>query len=96
MSGEQADLVALVVAIVLLGDVRGKPIEYATGPLSDRRAKKALGLDGFHQSSVCAAIKQAIKRRLIFMVPTGTVKGYMGERVKHYPVVALHIGQPAE
>lgn len=88
MTGEPT-LVAQVVSSVALADAVGEPITYMTGPLADRRAKRALAFSGVHQSRVCAAIRDSVDAGLIRVQQIGTATALMGERTKQYPVVTL-------
>lgn len=89
---ESSDLDDFVLGIVEAACSKGRPIEYAVGPLSDRRVRQQ-----FHQHNLrvpkdrlCASINRLVASRRLSKIHTGdTMVGSGGCLERVYPVVAL-------
>ncbi|HEY0965391.1 MAG TPA: hypothetical protein VGE13_02825 [Candidatus Saccharimonadales bacterium] len=88
----EKDLDDFVLGVIESASAQGEPLQYAVGPMADRRVKRMFYVHNLvaPKDKLCGSINRLVERGAIRKVPTGDSISSMGSNSStSYPVVEL-------
>lgn len=76
-----------IIEVIVAAHASGTPITAGRGPFYDRQLKAQLGLNGVHQSVVCARMNVLLATGMVRTEETGELRVAYLHHPRQYPVV---------